>query len=61
MGMAFIAAILILVGIGWLYEMWRRWANRYLEEVERDIRRTRFLKKTDNSERAPSGNDRKAA
>jgi hypothetical protein len=61
LGMAFVAAIMILVTIGWLYEVWRRWANRYLEEVERDIRRTRFLKETDDSERAPSGNDREAA
>ena len=61
MGMAFIAAILILITIGWSYEVWRRWANRYLESIERDIRRTRFLKKTDDSEKAPSSEDKKVA
>jgi hypothetical protein len=59
--MAFIAAILILVTIGWSYEVWRRWANRYLESIERDIRRMRFLKKTDDSEKAPSSEDKKVA
>jgi hypothetical protein len=61
LGMAFIAAILILVTIGWSYEVWRRWANRYLESIERDIRRMRFLKKTDDSEKAPSSEDKKVA
>jgi hypothetical protein len=50
LGMAFIAAIMFLVAIGWLYDMWRQWAIRYLEDVERDIRRMRHLKKTDEDE-----------
>ncbi len=50
LGMAFIAAIMFLVAIGWLYDMWRQWAIRYLEDVERDIRRMRHLKKSDEDE-----------
>ena len=61
LGMAFIAATLILVGIGWLYEMWRRWAIKSLEELERDIRRTRHSRKTAEHERASSGKDKEAA
>jgi hypothetical protein len=61
LGMAFIAAILILVGIGWLYEMWRRWAIKSLEEVERDIRRARHSKKTAEHESASSSEDKEAA
>ena len=54
LGMAFIAAIMFLVAIGWLYDMWRQWAIRYLEDVERDIRRMRHLKKTDEVEATQS-------
>ena len=54
LGLAFIAAILFLVAIGWLYDMWRQWAIRYLEDVERDIRRMRHLKKTDEDEATQS-------
>ncbi len=61
LGTAFIFAILLLVGIGWLYEMWRRWAIKSLEELERDIRRARHSKKTAEHERAPSGEDEEAA
>ncbi len=50
LGLAFIAAIMFLVAIGWLYDMWRQWAIRYLEDVERDIRRMHHLKKTDEVE-----------
>jgi len=50
LGVALVAAILILVVIGWLYEMWRQWANRYLEEIEQDIRRTRWLREMEESE-----------
>jgi hypothetical protein len=61
LGMAFIATILILVVIGWVYEIWRRRINRYLEEMERDIQRARHLKETDERGRAPSDEDGKAA
>jgi hypothetical protein len=54
LGMAFIAAIMFLVATGWLYDMWRQWAIRYLEDVERDIRRMRYLKKTDEDEATQS-------
>lgn len=60
-GMAFVAAILILVVIGGLYDMWRRWAIRSLEELERDIRRARHSKKTAEHKRASSGEDEEAA
>jgi len=52
--MAFIAAIMVLVAIGWLYELWRQWATRYLEDVERDIRRMRHLNKADEDEATQS-------
>ena len=51
-GMAFVTAIMLLVLIGWLYELWRQWANRYLEGIEQDIRRERYLKATDQDEEA---------
>jgi hypothetical protein len=54
LGMAFIAAIMVLVAIGWLYELWRQWATRYLEDVERDIRRMRHLNKADEDEATQS-------
>jgi hypothetical protein len=54
LGLAFIAAIMFLVAIGWLYDMWRQWAIEYLEDVERDIRRMRHLKKTDEDEATQS-------
>ncbi len=50
LGMAFITAIMFLVAIGWLYELWWQWAIRHLEEIERDIERTRHLKTTDERE-----------
>jgi hypothetical protein len=49
---AFVAAILILVLIGWIYVTWQDWAVRYLEEMEEDIRRERHLKATDQDEDA---------
>ncbi len=61
LGMAFVAAILILVVIAGLYEMWRRWAIRSLEELERDIRRRRHSRKTAEHERASSGKDKEVA
>jgi uncharacterized membrane protein len=51
-GMAFVAAIMVLVVIGWFYELWRQRANRYLEGIEQDIRRERYLKATDQDEDA---------
>jgi hypothetical protein len=61
LGMAFIAAILILVVIGWVYEIWRQRMNRFLEEMERDVQRTRRLEGTDERDRTPSDEDREAA
>ena len=52
LGVAFVAAILILVLIGWIYVMWQDWAVRYLEEMEEDIRRERYLKAIDQDEDA---------
>jgi hypothetical protein len=52
LGVAFVAAILILVLIGWTYVTWQDWAVRYLEEMEEDIRRERYLKTTDQDEDA---------
>ncbi len=60
LGMAFIAAILFLVAIGWLYELWRQWAIRCLEDVERDIRRMRHLNKTDEDEATQSDEEEAA-
>ena len=50
LGVAFVASILRLVAIGWFYELWRQRANRYLEEIEQDIRRERYLKALDQHE-----------
>jgi hypothetical protein len=52
LGVAFVAAILILVLIGWIYVTWQDWAVRYLEEMEEDVRRQRHLKATDQDEDA---------
>jgi len=60
-GMAFVVAILLLVAIGWLYEMWRQWAIRYLEKIEQDIRRERYLKALDQHEDKHSRDDEEAA
>ena len=51
-GIGLVAAIMILVSIGWFYELWRQRANRYLEGIEQDIRRERYLKATDQDEDA---------
>ena len=51
-GMGLVAAILLLVAIGWFYELWRQRANRYLEGIEQDIPRERYLKATDHDEDA---------
>jgi hypothetical protein len=52
LGVAFVAAILILVLIGWIYVTWQDWAVRYLEDIEQDIRRERHLKAIDQDEDA---------
>ena len=52
LGVAFVAAILTLILIGWIYVTWQEWAVRYLEEMEEDIRRERYLKATDQDEDA---------
>jgi hypothetical protein len=52
LGVAFVAAILILVLIGWIYVTWQDWAVRYLEDIEQDIRRERHLKAIDQDEEA---------
>jgi hypothetical protein len=52
LGVAFVAAILILVLIGWIYVTWQDWAVRCLEEMEEDIRREHHLKATDQDEEA---------
>jgi hypothetical protein len=60
-GVAFVVAILLLVAIGWLYEMWRPWAIRYLEKMEQGIRRERYLKAIDQNEGKQNGKDEEAA
>jgi hypothetical protein len=61
LGVAFVAAILILVVIGWIYVTWQDWAVRYLEEMEEDIRRERYLKALDQHEDMHSRDDEDAA
>jgi len=48
--MGLVAAIMMLVAIGWFYKLWRQRANRYLEGIEQDIRRERYLKALDQHE-----------
>jgi hypothetical protein len=61
LGVAFVAALMVLVAIGWFYELWRQRANRYLEEIEQDIRRERYLKALDQHEDKHSTDDEDAA
>ena len=61
LGVGFVTAILILVLIGWFYELWRQWAIRYLEGIEQDIRRERYLKALDQHEDKHSRDDEDAA
>ena len=61
LGVAFVAAILILVLIGWIYVMWQDWAVKYLEKIEEDIRRERYLKALDQHEDKHSRDDEDAA
>jgi hypothetical protein len=60
-GMGLVAAIMLLVAIGWFYELWRQWATRSLERIEQDIRRERYLKALDQNERKHNSNDEEAA
>ena len=60
-GIGLVAAIMVLVAIGWSYELWRQWANRYLEAIEQDIRRERYLKALDQHEDERSREDEDAA
>jgi hypothetical protein len=60
-GVAFVLAILVLVAIGLLYETWRQWAIRYLEKMEQDIRRDRYLKAIDQNEGSHNGREEEAA
>ena len=60
-GMGLVAVIMLLVAIGWLYEMWRQWAIRYLEKMEQDLRRERYLKALDKHEDKHSRDDEEAA
>jgi len=61
LGVAFVAAILILLVVGWICVTWQDWANRYLEGIERDIRRERYLKALDQHEDKHSRDDEDAA
>jgi len=61
LGVALVAAILILIVIGWLYEMWRQWTIRHLKEIEQDIRRERYLKAIDQNEGKHNSKDEEAA
>ncbi len=60
-GMGLVAAIMLLVAIGWSYELWRQWATRSLERIEQDIRRERYLKALDQHEDKQSRDDEEAA
>jgi hypothetical protein len=59
--MGLVAAIMLLVAIGWFYELWRQWATRSLEKIEQDIRRERYLKALDQHEDKHSRDDEEAA
>ena len=60
-GMGLVAAIMLLVAIGWFYELWRQWATRSLERIEQDIRRERYLKAIGQHEDKHSRDDEEAA
>ena len=60
-GMGLVAAIMLLVAIGWFYELWRQWANRYLEAIEQDTRRERYLKALDQHDDEHIRDDEDAA
>jgi hypothetical protein len=60
-GMGLVAAIMLLVAIGWFYELWRQRTNKYLERIEQDIRRERYLKALDQHEDKHGKDDEDAA
>jgi HAMP domain-containing protein len=60
-GMGLVAAVMLLVAIGWFYELWRQWATRSLERIEQDIRRERYLKAIGQHEGTRSSKDEEAA
>jgi hypothetical protein len=60
-GMGLVAAIMLLVAIGWFYELWRQWADRYLEAIEQDIRRERYLTALDQHDDKHRRDDEEAA
>ena len=60
-GMGLVAAIMLLVAIGRFYELWRQWAIGYLEKIEQDIRRERYLKAIDQNEGTHNSKDEEAA
>ena len=60
-GMGLVAAIMVLVAIGWFYELWRQRANRHLEGIEQDMRRERYLRALDQHEDKHSRDDEDAA
>jgi hypothetical protein len=60
-GIGLVAAIMLLVAIGWFYELWRQGANRYLEGIEQDMRRERYLKALDQHEDKHRRDDEDAA
>ena len=49
-GMALVAAILTLLLIGWIYVSWQNWTDRYLEAIEQDVHRTRWLRAMEEGE-----------
>jgi hypothetical protein len=59
--MGLVAAVMLLVAIGWFYELWRQWATRSLERTEQDIRRERYLKALDQHDDKHSRDDEEAA
>jgi hypothetical protein len=61
LGIGLVAAIMLLVAIGWFYELWRQGANRYLEGIEQDIRRERYLKALDQHKDKHRRDDEDAA
>jgi hypothetical protein len=60
-GIGLVAAIMLLVAIGWFYELWRQWATRSLERIEQDIRRERYLKAIGHQESTRSSKDEEVA
>lgn len=60
-GIGLVATIMVLVAIGWFYELWRQRTNQYLQGIEQNIRRERYLKALDQHEDKHSTDDEDAA